>query len=266
VNETRKIERVAPTMNTWNGTRITSQGNDPILVIGPDSTFRRTLAREIQSLPASVQTADSLDQAGNEAHADERAPAIVLVPETEIRAEDFESELAELRIRTGSPHLVPIAFGRAPDDDRRREIRQAGVDLALFGRFGRNALRFQINRALSPWVERIPREELRAPKEWRTRIYSSGKEKAVRCYSLCSGGAYFVTPRPWVVGSDIALELPVGRDRLHLSGHILYTNVGNSSDRNGLPTGMAVAFQPLSEHIQQVIREDVTTTHESLKV
>jgi len=29
---------------------------------------------------------------------------------------------------------------------------------------------------------------------------------------------------------------------------------------------MAVAFRPLSEHIQQVIREGVSTSHESLEV
>lgn len=242
------------------------QASDPILVIGPDTEFRRTLAREIESLPASVLTAESMREACEQLPGEGGSPSIVLVPETEIRAGDFESELAELRVRTASPDLVPIAFGRAPDEERRREIREAGVDLALFGRFGRNALRFQINRALSPWAEGAPRGELRVPKEWRTRAYSLGKEKAVRCYSLSSGGAYFVTPRPWVVGSEIALELPVGRDRLLLSGKILYTNAGNTADRNGLPGGMAVAFRPLSQHLKKVIREDVTTTHESLEV
>lgn len=88
----------------------------------------------------------------------------------------------------------------------------------------------------------------------------------MRCYSLSSGGAYFVTPRPWVVGSDITLELPVGRERLLVAAHILYTNMANASDRRSLPRGMAVAFRPLSEHIQQVIRQDVTATHQALEV
>ncbi len=250
-------------MNTWNGTHLTPLTQDPILVLGPDGPFRRALTNEVEALPAPVLVADSLRQAIDEAPAFECAPGIVLVPEAWID-DDFETGLAELRIRAGSPALVPIAFGRAPDDERRREIRQAGVDLALFGRFGRHALRFQVNRAVSPWADRSPRGERRAPVEWRTRTYSSGKEKSVRCYSLSSGGAYFVTPRPWVVGSDVALELPVGRDRLLVSGRILYTNMGDG--RNGLPRGMAVAFRPLSEHIQQVIREDVTTTHEALEV
>ncbi|MBJ18630.1 MAG: hypothetical protein GY910_18105 [bacterium] len=79
--------------------------------------------------------------------------------------------MAKLRIRTHSPRLVPIAFGRAPSDARRLEIRQAGVGLALFGHFGRHALRFQINPARAPFPERAHQGELGAPKEWRTRTY-----------------------------------------------------------------------------------------------
>ena len=250
-------------MQSWNGPHLAPSRHEPILVIGEDAPIRRALAKEVEALPAPTLLANSLADAIGQAAEFDRTPSILLVPEARIDA-DFETALAELRIRAGAKDLVPIAFGRSPNEERRREIRNAGVDLALFGRFGRHALRFQINRALSPSSERSPRGERRAPMEWRTRTYSSGKEKSARCYSLSSGGAYFVTPRPWVVGSDVSLELPVGRDRLLVSGRIVYTNVGDS--RNGLPRGMAVAFRPLSEHIQQVIRQDVTTTHEALRV
>ena len=253
-------------MNAWTGANLKEHGLDPILVIGPDAPFRRALAREIESLPTLALTADSLQAASELARPEGRPPSIVLIPETQIRPEDFESQLAELRIRLGSPRLVPIAFGRVPDDDRRQEIRQAGVDLALFGRFGRHSLRFQINHAVSDFARRAPRGELRAPKEWRTRIFSLGKEKTVRCYSLSSRGAYFVAPRPWIVGSEVDFEVPVGRDRVLLSGRIVYTHVGHDSDRRGLPRGMAVAFRPLSKHLQKAIRDDVTTTHQSLEV
>jgi len=253
-------------LNAQNGQSVMPLSKDPILVIGPDRPFQRALAHEVESLPAPVVTAESIATATAKIQDGDRAPAIVLLPESEIHANEFEAEFAELRIRMGSRRLIPIAFGRAPDAARRREIRQAGVELALFGRFGRHALRFQINRALSPFADRAHRGELRAPKEWRTRTYSAGREKGVRCYSLSSRGAYFVTPRPWVVGSEIALELPLGLDRLLVSGSILYTNVGDETDRRGLPRGMAVAFRPLSQHFRQVIREDVTTAQQVLEV
>jgi hypothetical protein len=253
-------------MNAWNGTGLTPLSTDPVLVIGPDGAFQRTLSREIESLPAAVMGAESISAAAEEFAGADRPPSIMLLPEGHIHPIEFEAELAELRVRLRSPELVPIAFGRAPDDARREEIREAGVDLALFGRFGRHALRFQINRALSSFAEGARRGELRAPKEWRTRTYSSGREKRVRCYSLSSRGAYFVTPRPWIVGSEIALELPLGLDRLLVSGSILYTNVGDDTARPALPRGMAVAFRPLSKHIRKVIRKDVTAAHQALEV
>lgn len=251
-------------MNAWSGTTQSRLTNSSILLVGPDSRIQRTLIHELRSLFATTLTTDSLTQASRDCEGCHRPPSIVLLPEDRIEPTDFEEELGALRIRTGAPNLVPIAYGQTPTSERRQALRNAGIDLALFGRFGRHALRFQVNRALSPWATRRPRGELRAPKEWRTRTFSSGKEKAVRCYSLSSGGGYFVTPRPWIVGSDISLELPVGRERLLIDGRILYTNFGG--DERALPRGMAITFRPLRDHIQQVIRADISATQAQLEV
>lgn len=251
-------------MNAWSGTTQTRLTQSTILLIGPDSRIQRSLTRELQALSASTRSAPSLEEASRLHGGKDRPPNMVLLPEGDIEPTEFEEALGALRIRTGAPSLVPIAFGPAPSIERRRALRDAGVELALFGRFGRHALRFQVNRALSRWARRRPRGELRAPKEWRSRTFSSGKEKAVRCYSLSSGGAYFVTPRPWVVGSDISLELPIGRERLLIDGRILYTNLGG--DERALPRGMAIRFRPLCDPIQQVIRADISATQRQLEV
>jgi hypothetical protein len=242
-------------------TRLTKSS---ILLIGPDTRTQRTLIRELHSLSATTLTADRLIEASQRCQGRDRPPSIVLLPEKRIEPAAIEEELSILRIRTGAPSLVPIAFGQTPTADRRRALRDAGIDLALFGRFGRHALRFQTNRALSPWASRRPRGELRAPQEWRTRTFSSGKEKAVRCYSLSSGGGYFVTPRPWIVGSDISLELPIGRERLLIDGRILYTNFGG--DERALPHGMAISFRPLCDPVQQVIRAYISATQTQFEV
>ena len=179
------------------------------LVIGEDSAFRRALVQELAGLPMPVTMAESLRLGAQAADCRDRsAPRVVLLPESEVRVDEFEQALAELRVRAGSPRLVPIVFGRAPSPERREALRQAGAELALFGRFGRHALRFQVNRALAPAAQRSLRGERRAPMEWRTRVFVSGREKLVRCYTLSSAGGYFVTPRPFVVGSAIDLELP----------------------------------------------------------
>jgi hypothetical protein len=253
-------------MNPWSTTKQTAFARGPVLLVGPDSKIQRALAQELHALPVRTGTALDLDEACA-AHVDsKRPPSVVILPEDLIQPGEFEAQLAELRIRTGSPRLVPIAFGQAPNAERRAAIRDAGVTLALFGRFGRHALRFQLNRALSPWANRQPRGEIRAPQEWRSRSFSLGREKAVRCYSLSSTGAYFVTPRPWVVGSDISLELPLGPERMRVDGRILYTNVAGLGAGRALPRGMAITFRPLGNHLQRVIRAGVNETQAKLEV
>jgi hypothetical protein len=195
-----------------------------------------------------------------------RPPAVVVMPEALIEPGEFEAALTEIRIRTGSTRLVPIAYGRTPGSARRLALRHAGIHLALFAPFGRHALRFQINRALSPFASRVPRGEPRVPKEWRTRSFSAGREKQVRCYSLSSGGAYLVTPRPWIVGSEVALEIPIGGERVRVDGRILYTNAPGSMDRPALPGGMAVGFRPLARDVQEAIRVDVARSRFGLEV
>jgi len=258
--------RNGTSMNAWSGTKQMPLSRRPILLVGPDSRIRRALVQELHSLPMSTRTKLDFEEAG-ERHSDaEHPPSVLLLPENEIEPELFEEQLAELRIRTESPSLVPIVFGPVPSEQRRRALRDSGVDLALFGRFGRHALRFQVNRALSRWTTRRPRGEIRAPQEWRTRTFSSGKEKAVRCYSLSSGGAYFVTPRPWIVGSNISLELPLGHERMLIEGRILYTNVTGAGSERALPRGMAITFRPLSDHLQRMIRAGVSKTQTKLEV
>jgi hypothetical protein len=253
-------------MTAWTHPNSIASTENPVLLVGADSPIQRALAHELRALPAQSVTASDFDDASTQRFEGGPHPRVVLLPEEAILPSEFEAQLADLQIRTGSPRLVPIAFGHAPSSERRRALRDAGLDLALFGRFGRHALRFQINRALSPWVGRRPRGELRAPQEWRTRTFSSGREKAVRCYSLSSAGAYFVTPRPWVVGSDVSLELPMGHDRLVIEGRILYTNMLGPRQERALPRGMAVSFRPLSGHLQKVIRHGVTKSQARLEV
>jgi hypothetical protein len=249
-------------MNVSHGVPTSS----PILLIGPESRIMRTLERELCALPTRTLTALDIVDACTRFAGCPRPPAALLLPESIVQTDSFEEELAELRIRTRAPQLIPIVFGHAPNKNRRRALRDAGIDLALFGAFGRNALRFQINRALSRWATRKPRGEIRAPKEWRTSMVFEGREKSVRCYSLSSTGAYFVTPRPWVVGSDVSLELPIGRGRLRIEGRILYTNLAGSADGRGLPRGMAISFRPLRHPVQDLIRHDVTQTQSRLEV
>lgn len=237
------------------------------LVIGEDSAFLRALAQELVGLPMRVGFAASLSEAARSSEVHRSAPQVLLLPEREVDPDAFEEMLAEVRVRSGSPRLVPIVFGRAPGAARRAALRDAGAELALFGRFGRHALRFQINRALAPAARRSARGELRAPMEWRTRAFAAGREKLVRCYTLSSAGGYFVTPRPFVVGAEIDLELPSSSvPRFVLHGRIVYTNGSAHENEKSLPRGMGVAFDRLDAGLEDVIRRGVEASQSALEV
>lgn len=237
-----------------------------VLIIDLDPALNRALDEELRACQLSVSYAPSIESASRVAGANAGLPSTVLIPESQVRAESFEEELTAMRIRTGAASLVPVAIGRRPDEARRNELRAAGIRLALFGRFGRHTLRFQINRALSPFATRSLRGELRGPMEWRTRTYCSGREKEVRCYSLSTRGAYLVTPRPWVVGSELDLELMLGGRERKVHGRVLYTKHTNGTDRPGLPGGMAVAFEPLAGGLREVIKQDLSLSRFGLEV
>ncbi|MEZ4278471.1 MAG: hypothetical protein R3F21_02495 [Myxococcota bacterium] len=237
------------------------------LVISEDSAFRRALVQELVGLPMKVTLAASLSEAARSGEVHRSAPQVLLMPEREIVPDAFEEMLAEIRVRSGAARLVPIVFGRAPGPERRSALREAGAELALFGRFGRHALRFQINRALTPAARRSARGELRAPMEWRTRAFAAGREKLVRCYTLSSAGGYFVTPRPFVVGAEIDLELPSSSvPRFVLHGRIVYTNASASEAEKRLPRGMGVAFDRLDAGLEGVIRRGVEASQSALEV
>jgi hypothetical protein len=240
------------------------------LVIGPDGAFRSALASELSSLALTVRTADSLLDASDTSrpkHADSSPIDVLLIAEDEVVPEELEQSLSELRVRLGSPRLVPILFGRPPAPERRAALRRAGTELALFGRFGRHALRFQVNRALAPAMPNGMRGQARAPMEWRTRMFAAGREKLVRCYSLSPAGGYFVTPRPFVVGAGVALELPSSQPtRFVIEGRIVYTHALGDEAGHNLPGGMAVAFSELDEGLEQVIRRGVAMSRNALTI
>lgn len=237
------------------------------LVIGADDEFHRALVDELERLPLPVTVAPSLRALATSVEPGPRRPRVLLVPESEIDPDELEQTLSELRVRSGASRIAPIVFGKRPSPERRDALRRAGLELALFGRFGRHALRFQVNRALASEQRLALRGELRAPMEWRTRVFADGREKQVRCYSLSTTGGYFVTPRPWVVGSRVALELPSSRPgRFVIEGRIVYTHATASESEKSLPRGMAVAFSQLDADLEDVIRRGVSACASALRI
>jgi hypothetical protein len=61
-------------------------------------------------------------------------------------------------------------------------------------------------------------------------------------------------------GADLTLELPLPSGTVHVTGHVVYTNVPGNRCRNHLPNGMAVEFEDTPLEIERAIRESVDTS------
>lgn len=163
---------------------------------------------------------------------------------------DLREAMREIRQRSRSPHLKVIATGDLPTESERAELRAAGIEIGLWEPLGDHALRFHLNRSMSPPGRELLRSSDRVPTEWRARVYSGGRAKPASVYSLSCGGAFLATQRPSQSGVEVAVELALPEGPVSVVGRVIYTNVPGNLQRQALPHGMAVRFRdvPDSEH------------------
>jgi hypothetical protein len=128
-------------------------------------------------------------------------------------------------------------------------MRDAGVQLALFDPIDLHTLRFQVNRACAGQpAPRHRRRTLRAPADWPVVVRSGLREKEGRIYSISATGAFVALAQPWMVRSKVELRIqspsvPKGA----ATGRVIMTNVPGNVMRRGLPFGMGVQFDHLSD-------------------
>lgn len=151
--------------------------------------------------------------------------------------------LQALRQAGSGSGLALVAAGTAPDRERRRELRAAGVSLALWDPVDSHTLRFQINRALAGEASgRGKRGSLRAPADWPVSVRIAGREKEARVYSVSAGGAYLATTRPSITNADLRICLPLPSGGVQTTARVVMTNVPGNLQRWNLPIGMGVRF------------------------
>lgn len=189
----------------------------------------------------------------------DQAHAFLRVAGTKIGAVIVPSELPAVSLRTAlqamlravptGHNLVFLGAGRDPGEEGRRHLRDAGVRLALFDPIDLHAVRFQVNRALSgDRPVRHKRRTLRAPADWPVTIRAGLREKEGRIYAISASGAFIALPQPSMVRSKIDLTLlRPGTRPCHATGRVVMTNVPGNVMRRGLPFGMGVQFEQLSE-------------------
>jgi CheY-like chemotaxis protein len=175
-------------------------------------------------------------------------------------------DAALTRIRKAESVLPALAYGKMPEPNQRKALRQAGVLLALWDGYDERILRFQLNRLVSGELISTARASRRAPTEAPTRILVGGREKQGTLYSLSEGGCFIETPRASMDGARLRILFEIDRERFEIDGTVAFANVPGNLQRPNLPLGMGVRFDSATDETRKSIARVITDRLAMLEV
>lgn len=174
---------------------------------------------------------------------DERFSIRGVVVPPDLAVANLAGALERLSSCVADGRLRFVAAGPSPSEEARERLRDARVELALFGETDRHALRFVLNRACAdhdPVVKE--RGALRAPADLPAHVRAAGREKAAQVYSISPRGAFLATERPSMRQALVHLSLPLPDGTVATTARVVMTNVPGNLVRRNLPLGMGVCF------------------------
>ncbi|MGI9589753.1 MAG: PilZ domain-containing protein [Myxococcota bacterium] len=175
-----------------------------------------------------------------------RIRLLLLAPGVNLReVESVRNELAE---RAPEVPRSLMVVGPLPDDERREELRKAGVCWALWEPWDESALRMALSGAMAAVPESsTSRRHLRFPTMLLGRAFRGIQRQDVLVSDLSEGGAFLETPHPFDTGTRITLEIEGVGGSIVTKADVAYRNdPGESGEGHQMP-GMGVEFGELPE-------------------
>jgi hypothetical protein len=167
--------------------------------------------------------------------------------------------LEPLRPRLDAGALCPLVSGEKPGPGARRELREAGFELALWQPFDDATLRFQVNRSLArARLRPDARASARAPFGVPADVMCAGRSKPTRIYCLSATGAFLETPRPSPAGARLEVVLRLPGLPVTLPARVIHTNVTGNLRRDTAPFGMGVRFEDPAPALRNALAALVT--------
>jgi hypothetical protein len=234
-----------------------------IILIETDPSRTEKLATQLVRLGVEpIRVSDPTD-ALDVVKSREYAICAVLVPsESPVKA--LHKTLKSIRRR--EPALPAMAYGKIPDCSQRKELRRAGVLLALWDGYDGVILRFQINRLTSGENQNSLRGSRRAPTHTAVRMLVGGREKPGVFYSISEAGCFIETQRASMDGARLQSIFVLEERSFDLEGVVVFANVPGNLQRPNLPLGMGVHFQNVPDSVQKSLSEFIRDRMESLEV
>lgn len=175
-----------------------------------------------------------------------RIRLVVLAPEVDLQ--ELDRILAELSEIAPEVQRSLLAIGPCPADERREELRKAGVYWALWEPWDESALRMALSGAMAALPEgALSRRFQRFPTTLLGRAFKGDARQDGLVSSLSEGGAFVETPNPFEPGTRITLEIEVGGGTIETEAEVVYNHLAGADAGASSPMGMGVEFRELSE-------------------
>jgi Tfp pilus assembly protein PilZ len=236
-----------------------------VLAVGEHGIALSSLSERTRRLGFRVVRARTFEDAIALCHARNFHYGVALI-DPNMAIGNLWQAIRELKAESGSETLTCIAIGPPPEREIREWLRDSDVTVALWEPVGDHALRFQLNRGMSAHPDILQRSTVRAPTEWRARVFTAGREKPASVYSISDTGAFLETQRPSVSGAEIGLELSLLDGPVSVTGRVVYTNVPGNLQCNRLPMGMAIHFNDTSSETTNAIARSVSESAKAFVV
>ncbi len=183
-----------------------------------------------------------------------RIRLLLLPPEIDLNG--LESVLAVLAEREPDLPRSLLVLGPRPGEERRDELRKAGVYWAVWEPWDESALRMALAGAMSARPEAASsRCHPRFPTRYLGRAFKGVQRQDGLVSSLSEGGAFLETPSPFQPGTPITLEIEVDEGSIVTKAEVLYIHEAGAGA--GQAAGMGVGFGELSSNARARLERTV---------
>jgi len=182
---------------------------------------------------------------------------VLVAPQVNLR--ELEGVLNELAERAPDAPRSLLVAGSRPDDERREELRKAGIYWALWSPWDESALRMALSGAMAarPDVESTRRHP-RFPTTLLGRAFKGIHRQDVLVSSLSEGGAFLETPRPYEEGTQVTLEIDGEGGSIVTKASVLYQREPGDASQAGHSPGMGVEFGALAPAAKECLERTLS--------
>jgi hypothetical protein len=235
-----------------------------ILIEGSDGGIT-TLSERLRTFDVEPTRVANLESAEALVGAQRQAYCVVMIP-TDFKHEKLKKALKAVKSANTQSEVVLVSVGRHPTPTQRKELKSAGLKLALWEPYDEGTLRFQLNRAIGGDQDRHKRSALRVPTYLLARVFIGGRTKDAVVYSLSEGGAFLETQRASMEGAQVQVELRLPGGAIEAGGEVLFSNVPGNLQQPNLPLGMGLRFTSIDSDDEKRIRDFVAARYAELNV